>query len=322
MELRVVPSGALVRADGELRMVLSMTGTAGASVDEEPDGRAAPSVNALAQVVADAAPDRSTAARQEDWVDLATDGSAAGPHQATEGAVLSTFEGGASLSTSAGVQVGLPDSPALASPAIADTGLLVLEATADGEASLAVAVTEASASVQLIIPDSSTSGRHEFDITGAIPRLEADGSVTLLSPQPSSAGDADHPSDDVALGFVDVPWAVDANGEAVPTHFEVDGNLLTQVVDVDSTTAFPVVADPDLIFFAKCGAAVAVFLAENSALAGKFWRVFKSRKALINTFKGLKGMKMSTKVKYVAQRLGTEVSKMSGIQDLVTRCTP
>lgn len=82
------------------------------------------------------------------------------------------------------------------------------------------------------------------------------------------------------------------------------------------------VADPDLIFFAKCGAAVALFIAENSAIAGKFWRVFKSRKALIGMFKSLKGMKMSTKIKYVAQRLGKTVSEMSGIQDLVTRCTP
>ncbi|MGO4594407.1 hypothetical protein AB4Z18_11365 [Leifsonia sp. 2TAF2] len=40
------------------------------------------------------------------------------------------------------------------------------------------------------------------------------------------------------------PWAKDANGRDVPTHFEIKGNTLTQVVDLASASAFPVVADP------------------------------------------------------------------------------
>lgn len=40
-------------------------------------------------------------------------------------------------------------------------------------------------------------------------------------------------------------WAVDANGVAVPTHFEADGNVLRQVVShTDTSVAYPVVADP------------------------------------------------------------------------------
>jgi len=50
--------------------------------------------------------------------------------------------------------------------------------------------------------------------------------------------------------------------------------------------------------------------------------VLTSRKALIGMFTGMKGVKMSTKIEHVAQRLGTSVAKMSGIQDLVRRCTP
>lgn len=41
-------------------------------------------------------------------------------------------------------------------------------------------------------------------------------------------------------------WAVDAGGDAVPTHFEVHGNIVKQVVEFDEDTAFPVVADPFL----------------------------------------------------------------------------
>lgn len=47
------------------------------------------------------------------------------------------------------------------------------------------------------------------------------------------------------------PWAVDAKGKAIPTHFEVKGTTLTQVIKHRPTlktlrtpTAYPVVADP------------------------------------------------------------------------------
>ncbi|WP_297006681.1 hypothetical protein [uncultured Corynebacterium sp.] len=45
-------------------------------------------------------------------------------------------------------------------------------------------------------------------------------------------------------GAFDTPWAKDAEGKEVPTHFEVRGNSLVQVVDFDGNTFFPVVADP------------------------------------------------------------------------------
>ena len=45
---------------------------------------------------------------------------------------------------------------------------------------------------------------------------------------------------------VDKPWAVDAAGEMLRTHYVVDGQTLTQVVETDSHTVFPVVADPTI----------------------------------------------------------------------------
>lgn len=49
--------------------------------------------------------------------------------------------------------------------------------------------------------------------------------------------------------YISAPWAKDANGAAVPTHYELSGTTLTQVVDFDSTTAFPVVADPQFVWY-------------------------------------------------------------------------
>lgn len=43
---------------------------------------------------------------------------------------------------------------------------------------------------------------------------------------------------------VDVPWAKDADGNLVETHFTVEGNRLTQLVSHGDHVAYPVVADP------------------------------------------------------------------------------
>lgn len=50
------------------------------------------------------------------------------------------------------------------------------------------------------------------------------------------------------VALIEPAWAKDANGTAVPTRYEIDGSTLTQVVDVDEHTAFPVVADPSVKF--------------------------------------------------------------------------
>ncbi|MCM3778401.1 hypothetical protein [Microbacterium hydrocarbonoxydans] len=54
-----------------------------------------------------------------------------------------------------------------------------------------------------------------------------------------------------ARGFIagiESPWAVDAAGRSLDTHYEISGSTLTQVVDTTGAT-FPVVADPTVQFF-------------------------------------------------------------------------
>lgn len=45
-------------------------------------------------------------------------------------------------------------------------------------------------------------------------------------------------------GGVQAPWAKDANGKAISTHYRVEADTLVQVVEFDDDTAFPVTADP------------------------------------------------------------------------------
>lgn len=53
------------------------------------------------------------------------------------------------------------------------------------------------------------------------------------------------------IATIATPWAVDRTGRAVVTKFEVsaDGRKLTQIVRPDATTAYPIVADPNV----NCG---------------------------------------------------------------------
>ncbi len=86
------------------------------------------------------------------------------------------------------------------------------------------------------INDASAPRRYAFPISGDVARIDqqADGSLVLFDPTGNE------------LGKIDAPWATDANGNSVPTHFEVNGTTVVQVVDFTSQTAFPVKADPSV----------------------------------------------------------------------------
>lgn len=49
---------------------------------------------------------------------------------------------------------------------------------------------------------------------------------------------------------IETPWAIDANGNPVTTNYELNGTTLTQTIETNADTAYPVVADPS----AKAGA--------------------------------------------------------------------
>ncbi|MEV8545631.1 hypothetical protein [Streptomyces sp. NPDC051572] len=70
-----------------------------------------------------------------------------------------------------------------------------------------------------------------------------DGGRVETSPEGAGAVVLDGDGNPVVL--VPAPWATDANGAAVPSHFETNGKSLTQVVNHNSGDfVYPVVADP------------------------------------------------------------------------------
>ncbi|WP_146070933.1 DUF2599 domain-containing protein [Arthrobacter sp. B1805] len=92
-------------------------------------------------------------------------------------------------------------------------------------------------SIQLInvIADSAAPEKFEYDFSSTTPvsiTLKDEVAVIL-----DANGDF--------VGGVTAPWAYDANGVAVPTHFETAGSTLIQVVEHSSGSyTYPITADP------------------------------------------------------------------------------
>ncbi|WP_216396045.1 hypothetical protein, partial [Arcanobacterium phocae] len=80
--------------------------------------------------------------------------------------------------------------------------------------------------------------------------------------------------------IVRAPWAIDSHGNSVPTRFEVEGDVLTQIVDHHTLSAdsYPVVADPVMVpaWLFRCLVGLGINSASiiQSAQMGSFWGVF------------------------------------------------
>lgn len=109
--------------------------------------------------------------------------------------------------------------------------------TSDDDASLAVQpLADGSTRFLSILENTNATERYDYTFDGLTLELLDDGSVIVL--------DGEAPA-----GFIAAPWATDANGASVPTHYEVNGSTLTQVVEhANGNFAYPITADPSLSF--------------------------------------------------------------------------
>src|ERR1035437_2398933 len=89
-------------------------------------------------------------------------------------------------------------------------------------------------STTLASKEAGTSFSYPLDLQkGSRIDVQANGSVLVVGPDGSF------------LGGLLAPWAKDRNGVSVPTHYEVHGNSVIQVIDGNpAALAYPVVADP------------------------------------------------------------------------------
>lgn len=170
------------------------------------------------------------------------------------------------------VEISLPDVVSAAGELDA-SGETVVYSEADAPADLAVQATEGGARALVSIKDASAPHRYAFGVDGpegsrlmsAAEFLGAEydtGEVLLLAADGTTL-----------LGTFDAPWATDANGAPVPTHYEVAAGEVVQVVDFTEDTAFPVVADPSWWEIAKCVAAIAWLIGSNIVIVAKLIKI-------------------------------------------------
>ena len=105
---------------------------------------------------------------------------------------------------------------------------------------VAVQAFEDSARILTVLKSVNSPSEYAYAVNvpagGKIEKTD-DGAVFILDTQGAMIG-----------GFA-APWAVDAEGKIIPTHYEIRGNTIVQVVEhLTSNVSYPVVADPWLGF--------------------------------------------------------------------------
>lgn len=143
------------------------------------------------------------------------------------------------LGTNAGdLEVSLPFASTADGATVEKKGIVSYDNN-NGSTSVPVVTNDGSLQIDTVISAASAPTRYSYDLT-----IPEDGQIV-------QAGEGyfivNGNSDPVA--YVSAPWAKDANGNGVPTHYELNGTTLTQVVDFASSTAFPVVADPQFTWY-------------------------------------------------------------------------
>lgn len=132
------------------------------------------------------------------------------------------------------ISVGLPVTSTYAPAAVTRDGSVVYDDLAN-KADITVQAVSSGVRIATKLESAAAPTRYAYTLTiptGATVAMQ-DSAVVIND----SAG--------VFLGGFSPAWAKDANGVDVPTHYELSGNVVTQVVDTsNSAIVYPVVADP------------------------------------------------------------------------------
>ena len=112
----------------------------------------------------------------------------------------------------------------------------------DGDAyDMAVVASEVGFSSYIVIHDETAPTSYEFDLTlptGYKLSENGIGGVNIVN------------ANDEIEGIIAVPWAFDDNGDAVTTHFKLNGDTLVQSVE-HANAVYPVIADPEIEIFGR-----------------------------------------------------------------------
>lgn len=140
-----------------------------------------------------------------------------------------------------GLDIGLPESIETSVP-VTETESGALVSDGDGVQGV-VEELEGGLRVSTIIEGPTAPSTFAYELPEDVDiELNDDGSASL-SRTTDQGPEGDRMT--AGIGEISAAWAIDANGEQVETHYEVEGHSLVQVVDhAQEDVAYPVVADP------------------------------------------------------------------------------
>lgn len=193
------------------------------------------------------------------------------------------------------VSIGLPVDGTHEDAQVTDDGTAVY-VDDSGEVDVAVQATASSVRVSTIIHSADAPTTFKYEIEGATPALLPSGGMELLQDVELKLEDGTTVVQNVPSITADAPWAKDANGKDVPTHYEIEGNAVVQVVETSADTAFPVVADPDWFKIGKCAAAWTYVLFTAGFVIGKSVAIVKGIAAGIRLIKQWGGVRNTVKL--------------------------
>lgn len=203
----------------------AMLGTSAVAHADEQPADALSAVAAVAPEVLDEAANTSESGREAATF-AAGDVEVSVPTVAADGAALRTGD--------RELTVSLPFADQAADAVVASAGVATFD---NNNSSTTASVVREDGSLQIltVIEGTAAPTRYDYDLSvpagGAI-TVRDDGVVIITD----ETGEF--------VGTVAPAWAKDATGVPVATRYEVHGNTLTQVVEHDAATQYPVVADP------------------------------------------------------------------------------
>jgi hypothetical protein len=213
-------------------LALSMAGMANA---EDPAGEA----NQIADAINDVAPPVEGTARTtiEDTGDA--DGKLTAQSETLDAAIPAESTGEVQLDTAyasddATLKVGLPSGASSEEAVLSDDGTVIYPETF-AATDVAVQAFEDGISIQAVLSGPEAPGEFAYPVDlpdGGTITADEGGGVVVLD------------ADGGLVGGFAPPWAKDAAGNDIPTHFEIQGTSVVQVVEHSSGTQYPVVADP------------------------------------------------------------------------------
>lgn len=206
-------------------IVVSLLGVAPASAQIGPDDPLAAVLEATPETATNAA-QIPTRASGEDAIDATVAG--------VDVALPVEPRGGITLTAEAeSLSISLPFAES-ADPATVERSGIVSYDNKNGSTSVPIVTNDGVVQINTVISQPSAPTRYKYELT-----LPDGGQIVT-----ANSGLVVVNADGDPVAHVAPAWAKDANGSPVPTHYELNGNTLVQVVDFTADTVFPIVADP------------------------------------------------------------------------------